>query len=502
MASNLDTSSYLSPTMNGSGIMSSSLSSLSSSVSSARHSSSSNISKAYRQASTLFLTRRLPEALSTVLPLITPSPSDSATPGDVASGAAAFDPAPVAKASRSTRIKVWSLYLTILNAVLDLNSDEGKDAFGTQEWRALCHKVREGEVWEEVVRNGYHGSEGDVDADVVINLATLLLGHAKTQTLNQKRLENYLAAARTPNLDLTDRLGGGPAGSASSAFLARPSSKSGAAGHGADTPRDLNARVKILELYTLHVLPRNDEWACAREFINMSAVLDDERKEAFIQALDSLKGEQVEAERKAREKEDAIRRDIENARKLRAENEEKEKKRLEEERQKREAAASTAVSVGSGPTTEGDFGVDGGSAVKGTGTGTTKKPSLKKKASSLKNGGASSSSASAKPARPSRKGASSPNATKTTGSSSSVVASPGMGTRASLILNNIRSVLDQVMTAFHGNPFLLYRTLAFIVGFLLMFSNRRVRERITRVVQQGWGKVRATAGMGMKVSYI
>ncbi|KAK3391950.1 hypothetical protein B0T20DRAFT_384333 [Sordaria brevicollis] len=500
MASNLDTSSYLSPSMNGSGIMSSSLSSLSSSVGSVRHSSSSNISKTYRQASTLFLTRRLPEALSTVLPLITPSPSESATPGDVASGAAAFDPAPVAKASRSTRIKVWSLYLTILNAILDLNSDEGKDAFGTQEWRALCHKVREGEVWEEVVRNGYHGSEGDVDADVVINLATLLLGHAKTQTLNQKRLENYLAAARTPNLDLTDRLGPGGS-SASPARRLRSSSKSGAGGHhGADTPRDLNARVKILELYTLHVLPRNDEWACAREFINMSAVLDDERKEAFIQALDSLKEEQEEAERKAREKEDAIRKDIENARKLRAENEEKEKRRLEEERKKREAAAAAAASTAGTATTEGDFGVDG--APKTTGTGTTKKPSLKKKASSLKNGGASSSSgASAKPARPSRKGASSPTATKTSGSSSAVTG-PGMGTRATLILNNIRSVLDQVMTAFRGNPFLLYRTLAFIIGFLLMFSNKRVRERITRVVQQGWGKVRATAGMGMKVSYI
>ena len=233
----------------------------------------------------------------------------------------------------------------------------------------------------------------------------------------------------------------------------------------------------------------------------MSAVLDDERKEAFIQALDSLKEEQEEAGRKAREKEEAIRKDIENARKLRAENEEKEKKRLEEERLKREAAgASTAVSVGSGPTTEGDFGVsDGGSSSAAKGTGTTKKPSLKKKASSLKNGGASSSSA--KPARPSRKGASSPTVTKTTGSSSAVTG-PGMGTRASLILNNIRSVLDHVMTAFHGNPFLLYRTLAFIIGFLLMFSNKRVRERITRVVQQGWGKVRATAGMGMKVSYI
>lgn len=141
-------------------ILSASMSSLSSSLSSARQHSSSHISKTYRQASTLFLTRRLPEALSTILPLITPSgPEEDSS-----------EPAPVARASRTTRIKVWSLYLTILNAIVELDPDEGKDAFGTQEWRATCSKVREGEVWEEVVRNGYHGVEGDVDSDVVINL--------------------------------------------------------------------------------------------------------------------------------------------------------------------------------------------------------------------------------------------------------------------------------------------------------------------------------------------
>jgi hypothetical protein len=137
------------------------MSSLSSSISSARN-SPSHISKTYRQASTLFLTRRLPEALSTILPLITsPSEAEPGTP---------VEPAPVAKASRTTRIKVWSLYLTILNAIVELDPDEGKDAFGTQEWRTLVSKVRDGEVWEEVVRDGYHGVEGDVDSDVVINL--------------------------------------------------------------------------------------------------------------------------------------------------------------------------------------------------------------------------------------------------------------------------------------------------------------------------------------------
>jgi hypothetical protein len=65
---------------------------------------------------------------------------------------------------------VWSLYLTILNAIVEMDPDEGKAAFGSQEWRALCAKVREGSVWEDVVRNGYHGVEGEVDSEVVINL--------------------------------------------------------------------------------------------------------------------------------------------------------------------------------------------------------------------------------------------------------------------------------------------------------------------------------------------
>jgi hypothetical protein len=69
---------------------------------------------------------------------------------------------------------VWSLYLTILNAVVELDPEEGKQAFGSSEWRGLVTKVREGEVWEEVVKNGYGGVEGDVDSDVVINLFVFL----------------------------------------------------------------------------------------------------------------------------------------------------------------------------------------------------------------------------------------------------------------------------------------------------------------------------------------
>ncbi|KAK4190083.1 hypothetical protein QBC35DRAFT_513573 [Podospora australis] len=459
--------------------LSTSISSLSSAISSSRqsNSSSSHITKTYRQASTLFLTRRLPEALSTVLPLITPTPQQG--------NAAVFDPAPIVKASRSSRIKVWSLYLAILNGILELSSDEGKAAFGTQEWRALCHKVREGEVWEEVVKNGYHGVEGDVDADVVINLATILLAHAKTQILNQKRLENYLAASRTPNLDSVSQSLSSP-----SSKKPRHQSVTRAEGTGADTPRDLNARVKILELYTLHVLLRNDEWDYAKEFISVSPVLDDERREAFLQALQSLQEESKEAERREeearKEREEKIKRDIEEARRLRAENEERERKRLEEERVKREKEAA-AASKASKKATEGDYGVDSSSSVSSGKSSSS---------SSLKKPSSSSSAKAGKKVPPGALRKSS--VSSATGSGNKVVPTPP-ATRASMVLANIRGLVEQVSNIFRTNPYLLYRLLAFIIGLVVIFGRRKVRERLRRILGDSWGKLRATAGMGTKI---
>lgn len=386
------------------------------------------------------------------MPLISPPPSDDPN--------GPFEPAPVARASRSTRIKVWSLYLTILNAIIELDTDEGKDAFGTQDWRAICTKVREGEVWEEVVRNGYHSVEGDVDADVVINLATILLAHAKTQVQNQKRLEAYLAAAQTPNLDISKRF------SEPSPRRFRSPVK-GAAG-GADTPRDLNARVKILELYTLHVLLRNNEWDYARDFISMSPVLDEERREAFLQALQSLREEQHEAEKRESEErhqqEDQLRRDVEEARRLRAENEERERKRLEEERARRE-------------TSEVDYGVE-------------RTPSH-----------AGSSSRSSK-RHPGTHPKSAPRALPSTNKAKTVAASPSLGTKATAVLANIRALVEQMARSFQANPYVLYRTVAFIIGLLLMFSRKSIRDRVSRILGSSWDKVKTTAGMGVKVSYI
>ncbi|KAF4624876.1 hypothetical protein G7Y89_g13292 [Cudoniella acicularis] len=398
-------------------------------------------------ASTLFLTRRLPESLSTILPVITPPVSDDTSTEN--------EPAPISKASRTTRIKVWSLYLTILNAVVELDPDEGKQAFGSSDWRALVSKVRDGEVWEDVVKNGYGGVEGDVDSDVVINLATLLLAHARTQKINQTRLENYLATSTQPNLDISSRL------QSSSQRTSRTQSPHKGGG-GTDTPRDLNARVKILELYTLHVLLRNNEWDYAREFITISSVLDEERREAFLQALQSLQDEQHEAEQREREErryqEEQLKKDIEDARRRRVENEERERKREEEERLKKEGS-------------EIDYGVEESRP----GTSHSRKPASVK----------STSSSTRKPP-PSTARSSAPPATRKPTT---------MISRAANIISNIRKlIMEGMIGGFRTKPMFLLQILAFVVGFLVVMSRSGVRERVKRA----WEKVLKTAGMGVK----
>lgn len=126
----------------------------------------SQISKTYKQASTLFLTRRLSESYSTLKPVITSSnPSEETSSDDCV-----LEPAPITNASRSTRIKVWSLYLTLLNSIIELGPEVGKIEFGVDVWRDILGKARDGTIWEEVVQAGYGGVEGDVDAEVVSNL--------------------------------------------------------------------------------------------------------------------------------------------------------------------------------------------------------------------------------------------------------------------------------------------------------------------------------------------
>lgn len=333
--------------------------------------------------------------------------------------------------------------------------------------------------------------------------ATLLLTHARTQTLNQKRLENYLAASATPNLDLSGHfspsqqqqhapprgVGAGAGGIGGGPPPVRPRSQSRARS-GADTPRDLNARVKILELYTLHVLIRNNEWEYAREFISASSVLDEERREAFLQALQSLQEDQLEAERRERDErtrqEEQLRRDVEEARRLRAENEGRERRRLEEERARRREGGGSEVDYGI------DAGGGGGGGSSSVGGSSAGKGAARR--ARAQTGGSSRSSRAARQSAAAG-GGTSPNKSK-------AVAPASLGARAAVVFGNVRAMIERMSVTLHTNPMLLMRLLAFIIGLVVMFGKKNMRERIARILGTSWNKVKATAGMGVKVSYI
>lgn len=128
------------------------------------------ISKVYKEATSLYLTRRLAESLSTIQALLIPCRSQSDMIEQESKDAIQ---APIASASRKSRTKVWCFYLTLLNAIAELDPVEGREAFGSKEWRSLVHKVQDGSVWDDVVDIGYGGVESNVDAEVVSNLYVL-----------------------------------------------------------------------------------------------------------------------------------------------------------------------------------------------------------------------------------------------------------------------------------------------------------------------------------------
>ncbi|KAL6705489.1 hypothetical protein ACN47E_006754 [Coniothyrium glycines] len=423
--------------ISGPRYLASSLSSLS-----ASRQQSSQIAKAYRQAAQLFLTRRLPEALSTIEPIITPPALDGAH-GHTAQLAGY---APVANASRSTRVKVWSFYLTFLNAVVELGADEGKHAFGSARWKQLVSKCRDGSIWDDVVRDGYAGVEGDVDADVVVNLATLLLTHSPSQRLNQQKLETYLAATAHPTFDISQHM-------SSPAYLQRRHSQR-SQHNGTDTPRDLEKRIKLLELYTLHVLPRNDEWDYAREFITMSEVLDDERKEAFLLALHSLREEKEDAQAREEKLRQQQQEQMEERRR------ETEAKRLEQSRAQDERRKREEENRRQPRGSDDQF---------------------------RKTQPQTPSQSSRTSRQPAKKPATTP---------------PGFYNRATTMFASVQTLISNTAHNMTANPMAFFRTFLFLLAFALAFGRRDLRERIMRVLRNAMDRLKRTVGMGVKVSYI
>lgn len=424
------------------------------------HKAKSEVSRVYKRSSELFLTRRLPEAFSAIEPIIKTPRASGETPedGDM------LRKAPVADASRRDRVKVWVLYLTMLNAIADLGSEDGKVAFGNKVWRDIVVKAQNGTIWEEVVNTGYDGIDGNVDADVVISLATLLLAQSPTQTANQQHLESYLSAANNPDSGLAERL-------QSSQSLNGHTNGAAHISNRTDTPRDLIARMKIIELYTLHVLPRNGEWDYAKDFISMSEVLDEDMKDSFLQDLRSLENDESTGEENFEDalplQEDLIEHEPAPA-------EETERGSLETVRQ----APSTSHQRSN---SEIDYGIDNGQPtpnVQGS-----KPPPLQP---------------TVEPAKPPQPKSSRSPPTKAPHKATST----SMYERSIAVMTALQHMVSQMTAQMSQNPMGLLRFVLFLMGLIVAFSRQNVKDRVRSMTGAGWDKLRRTVGMGVKVSYI
>lgn len=417
----------------------------------------SEISKVYKHAEALFVTRRFSEALAAIEPLITVPRSQNGTHDNEETA----NVAPIARANQKSRIKVWNFYLTLLNAIAELGPEEGKKEFGGREWSSLVAKAQDGSIWDDVVHIGYGGMEGNVDTDVVFNLASLLLAQSTAQAGNQRHLETYLSASSQPSLDLTDRFRGA---NGSHALRSGQTSQTG----GTDTPRDLNARIRIIELYALHVLPSTGEWNYAREFINMSEVLDEEIREEFLQTLRTLEDEDNKGQDQI---EDALPQQDELTEQDPLPAEETRPDSLEAVRQESSATHHRSDS-------EQDYGIDQPRAPLDAPTFQPAPPK------------ATSKPVQSKPSRspPTR------SARKTTNTR--------IYNRSAAVLSALQQLVRSMTEQASQNPMSLLRFVLFLMGLIVAFSRRDVKDRLGRLTGAGWDKVKRTVGMGVKVSYI
>lgn len=380
----------------------------------ARPPSAAEITRTYKTCTNLFLTRRLPEALATLQPVV----AESANPRG--------------KCSRGLRIKVWSLYFAILDAAAKMGSEEGKKLWGAGEWRKIVQKIRTAKVWDEAVEA--YTNEGRVDGDVVIALVMLLLSHAADQRPTQKRLEAYM--------------------SASSSLMGND-----------EDPKAVAQRVKLMELYILHVLPKVDEWQYAREFTQGSNDLDDDQKEQFLATLDALFGEKEEAEEHARRIEAQRDAEIESAR-LAAEN-------------RSSVSPSVSGSIRSSSSRQ-------------------RKPSPSNSIRQRPKSRGSVSGAHLEVPGQRSKGSRSAEREK---SKEGAVAARH---QASSLFGHTQALftkMQKAMFSAQGNSLLL-RTVIMLCAVVYATSKKKVRERIKRLLMVAWLKTSRTVGMGMKVTYI
>lgn len=155
-------------------------------------------------------------------------------------------------------IKVWSLYLAILDASCKqsgeaLLASTASLADDDDEWKAqrrvLAKKLTEGSVWEELVTSS--GSTGLIHPQILAVLASLSIRHDTDPQLIANNLEKFIVSYKDAGSD----------------------------------PKTKAAFYKVLDLYLLRVLPQLGQWEVADSFVQSTSLYNEKQKLEIIEKL-------------------------------------------------------------------------------------------------------------------------------------------------------------------------------------------------------------------------
>ncbi|BFZ60410.1 hypothetical protein YB2330_001446 [Saitoella coloradoensis] len=338
----------------------------------------------FKSTTQLFLARKFPQALQKAQTLL-----------DSTEGA--------------WKLKAWGLWVAILNAGADMNEEAGVEMWGNAEWDRVKKLVREDGVWKEACQV-FECEETELSVDVFAPLTLSSIRRGSHLQPLQTRLEHLIASAPPPT-ELTEQ--------------AR------------------TEHTKLLELYTLHLLPKLGEWEYAKEFVEGNTMLVDAEKEMWTSTLESLReGERERAEAAERE--------------------------AREEAEEAAKASKTRKSSSSSPSSKG-----------------RKKTSSRKYATNDTNG-------STTPTKDL------PSCAEDTVSPLYAASAAALPSSSSLSHFTKFSSFLLFFTAKYRH---ILRLLFMVIAIVEVVRRERVRERVKREWGVVWGKVWETVGMASKVTY-
>ena len=271
--------------------------------------------------------------------------------------------------------------------------------------------------------------------------------------------------------------------------------------NGTDTPKDLTSRLRILELFTLHVLPKNEEWDYAKSFISNSDILDEDRREAFLTTLQELQ-EAKDHESLLEDEDDTY-----------------QQERTEEVQRQQDTAATKEAenAVLSGTSSEHyanghrrsnsevDYGIEKSHPTNTVASTPNANGTLPIPIPTPTSIPVAKAKSPPPPSRTSPRSQLSPpvhtpkeRRVRKTPSAKSA----DMISQARNLFRALQNLAVNMAGALTKNPTVLFRMMLFLLAFIVAFSRRGIRERAKRVVGASWAKVRGTVGMGVKVSYI